>query len=563
MAGSFAFSETAPQRQSSSSPPVVLVAQKTARTTRPTTGAKLTKPSVTVLLSSTDDVLADLKYVFNLAKSERSFQTLTDTLDVFLTGIDREKPIGVRSYLVNGTLAHITSLPVRTERDLKDFLENASSLDVKSRAVPGNRNLYQLSKLLEAFLRYDPQSHQAYIGEKREYVQSVKAAPQADLLKGYDVAAVIENDAADQESRREAFGKIRKETLGGLKKKATEKQSTFDIRKLAAEHQFDELERFFVESANITLGWTTSVKDKTASLNIDLRALPETSLAESVDLLGTSPDQFAGISSEGTVLSGSVNFPIDSMRKGHLKESTQLSRKTAHDRIDDDKDLSADQKTIDREVSDLAFDIVDSVADLGVFNGFIRVSPPEKGLLCAVGAIKLPSEEKVLAILDKLAKRGGKTEVKRDVDSEGDVKIHALTLPELHEKFPEIVPDNGVVYVGTSKSAAWLASGHQALDRLKEAIKTAKTDDSKNTVGLDLTVKFRPFIEILDKRGDGPKEAKELRKMALEAFQNGTDIMHVKLERVEKDAKVHVQFHEDLIRFAGKVMAKFVSESLE
>ena len=49
--------------------------------------------------------------------------------------------------------------------------------------------------------------------------------------------------------------------------------------------QFDELERFFADASNITVGWSTAFKEKYGALDLSMKALPDTSLAASIDLL--------------------------------------------------------------------------------------------------------------------------------------------------------------------------------------------------------------------------------------------------------------------------------------
>jgi hypothetical protein len=55
----------------------------------------------------------------------------------------------------------------------------------------------------------------------------------------------------------------------------------------------------------------------------------------------------------------------------------------------------------------------------------------------------------------------------------------------------------------------------------------------------------------------------DLRKLALEAFKEGKDTVTLSIHREEKLVKVKLKFDEGCIRFAGKVMSKFVKENLE
>ncbi len=81
---------------------------------------------------------------------------------------------------------------------------------------------------------------------------------------------LIDSTKEQSAERKKAFDRLRKEGIDALKRGADESQAAFDVRKKAATHQFDEIERYFVESERIRIGWTTDVPKNRVSVDIDL-----------------------------------------------------------------------------------------------------------------------------------------------------------------------------------------------------------------------------------------------------------------------------------------------------
>ncbi len=108
-----------------------------------------------------------------------------------------------------------------------------------------------------------------------------------------------------------------------------------------------------------------------------------------------------------------------------------------------------------------------------------------------------------------------------------------------------------------------LHSGEGALARLKEAIKTAiRAMSGERRCPGDLGQSAPVGEDSGPPRGPetgGPRPAEDGDRSVL---RRGRHLV-VKLWRDDKKAKVSVQLNEGVLRFGGKVGAKFVKESLE
>ena len=525
------------------------------------------QPTLTVVLRSAQELLEDLEFILKLAQAPGQFKTLTENMDVFLEGVDRTKPIAVRSFLKVNRLDHVLSLPIDSPKKLKDFLANINALGVQSKVL--RPNVYRLSKTYEGYLAFD--GKYAHLAEQEADATAVKGGPPSELLKDYDLIAVLDNRGQAVDARRKGFADVSKEmhkAVDQSKKKDKENEIDLQIRKTAAHQQIEELERFFVESSQLSIGWTTSSKTKQVQIDIALIPVPETSLAASADLLGKTPDEFAGIGEKGSVASISLNFPIDDLRKPHMLEMVKLSRPRAKQIIDANEKLSAAQKATDKDLSDLGFDISDGVANAGIANGFLRMYPNAKGY-SLLGAGRLSDTGSIDKILKKLAERDGSDKVKLDVAKSGEVSIHSVAIPpKLSEDFPELFAKDAVAHIGTSKTTFWYAVGENSLELLKNAIveKPTPAADDKGAVVVDLHGRLLPWAEMLVTRQVRTKDKSldlELLKRAVEIFKEGKDTGSLIISQAGKEVRVHMQVEEGVLTFAGKVIAKFVTESLE
>jgi hypothetical protein len=582
------------------------------------------KPTVTVIAVGPDEVYADLRVIIaEIAKAPKEFDTLKETIDVFLFGVDTSKPVAFRSYLAGEDLRHVGTLPVKGDAGLREFLTNLWDLGVKS--VPPPEPAYRsqipskintkyrtlrltsserlLFDLTDGFLRYE--SGIVHLGEQLGDVRAVKGVPSTDLLKTFKIAAIWDGTAALAAGRRKALQSRRKEFMENFQPSEGEDPADFAIRKIAIEHQFDELERFFAESSNITAGWAMSTKEKHGTFDLAMKALADTSLADSIDQLAKTPDQFASIDKKDSVGFGRINFPIDDLRKTALLNSTKLWRERTKQKIDADAKLDAEKKTIDKDLADLSFDIVNDIANSGIFNGFIRVRRDASGNYVTVGVAAIPDGGKVVQMVQKMAAREGAENVALKVDSEGDIEIHKLKFPEHQKDYADVLGADGTVYVGTAPNAVWYAAGTGALDVLKAAIKESTAGGPKtDATVLELVVTGGVGIEFLEKHfpktdepapagsktatkssGSSKSTAKStaksadskdekaaerlerirglgLRQVALDAFKEGNDTITVRLSREENTVKLNVRFDEGILRFVGKAVAKGVRENL-
>ena len=573
------------------------------------------KAPITVVLPTTAEFFKDLKYTFDLVKDDKGFKTLENTLQLFLVGVDESERAGIRVYYTPEGLPSVLSFPVKSDAEFKKLISNLWDLDVKTAPAPTPQLDRQIPKavraklpdlklarnervifgLTDAFMRYD--AGYVHIGKLPTETRLAKGGVSPEIAKGNDIAILIGGSSLKPEDRKKGFARARKEMVGAIVKTEGENDEEFAVRKAITEHDLGELERFFVESSRIFIGYTLSDAKRHAHIGFELEFHPGTDLDKSADMLGETPDPFSGVSKANTVLSLQGNFALDPMRVQLMKTFPKHVQNMLKRYVADNKKLTAGQRATNNTLADLMFEIMDGMPAIEVINGFARCYQNSDGTLTSIGGARIPkgNRGKFEKLVANFAAAGGNGDTK--VDAEGDVEIHKVSLNGIETTSRSSSARSGA-YIGIADEAVWLASGSGSLARLKTAIQEANTaGPKKGPVVVDLSLKFGPFIKAQDtylvrnppvvakapddKKPDGGKKKEvgaktvskkkvenlvgegKLRKQAIDCFKDGKDTMTLQVDREGKLCRMDVQFEESLIKFVAKTMSDFVKENLE
>ena len=93
------------------------------------------KPAITVVLPSTDEGFKDLKLIFDLVQDEKGYNTLKETIELFLEGVDTKTPSGIRVYPTANGLRSVLSFPVAVMADPLKYDLNGKKLTEQEREL--------------------------------------------------------------------------------------------------------------------------------------------------------------------------------------------------------------------------------------------------------------------------------------------------------------------------------------------------------------------------------------------------------------------------------------------
>lgn len=560
------------------------------------------KPVVTMILPTINEADHDLKFLFDLAEDKKGYETLKESIDVFLVGLERDKNGVVELYATDDGVRAVGLLPVKTEQDFHKFLENLFDLDIKTAPPPRPDLVRQIPRetqaeaqkaklqkderlifgLYDAYLKY--QGGIVRIGESLDAIRHVPKETAVTRPSDAKLFVRLDGESLSPKQRSAAFEKSRTLFLKELTQGKSETDAEFKLRKSASEQQAHELDRLFSQAANAELAFSTSTEKKQSNVRGKLTAAKDTELAKSIAQITQEPNQFASISSEGTVFSLSYNLAIDEKQQELLKTVAKDGRAALQGRIEKSERRDSNQKAIDVDLVGLVFDIINDGLGERQVNGFMRTWAESEGKLTTVGGARVANGVKIVELLQKVAARQ-KGMVRFKIETVAGVDIHKLTFSEDSKNYPELLDSEGALYVGTAEHAAWYALGEKSLERLKSAIHEAEGSGKKDDTAVTVQAHLAPLADTLDrimtrhrdKIDRSPKSEKdsraqraaktvrdlELEKVALHAFQKGNDTISATLKGSGDSVELKAEFNEGVLRFVGEALSKFVKDNLE
>jgi hypothetical protein len=497
-------------------------------------------PTITLVLPSLKNLFEDMKVPFDLAQDKKGYDTLVDTLEVFLVGIERDKPVGVRVISGGEALHPALSIPVllppkgvvgdpKSDPNFKKLRDNLWDLDLKTAPPPDPAYIRQIPTQIRTKLpglklgageRLMFGGRDGYMGRDAQAVHIATELPELRSLKGLvswnfpagtDLAVTLDGKAQKPENRLKAFAKLRSELLGAAKKKADEAETAFALREAGLRQIVDELQRFYAESGEIQMLLTVDGAAKNSSTILTLTALPGTELEESAKLVKPAPSKYALISQKDASVVFTGHLPLDPLRKKHAGELHSIIEKHVEHLIDSDQGKSDAEKKADKSALGILFTAIKDVAAQAELTGALRSWPTGGGKFDTVGVLKVASTEPYTALLKGLQESGGPITVTVAAEKQEDVEIHKLVSPGAAKQFTEIIGADGAIYIGLAENELWYAAGDGVLPRLKSAITESRGAVGGPSSPLALAVRVGPLTEFVNsytKRNPIPERPK-------------------------------------------------------
>ncbi len=562
---------------------------------------------IVVVLKSSDEIIADLEHmVVGLADQQDDWENnVFPNIDIFLIGVDKAQPVRFDQLIApEGGQRQQLMVPVA---DLNDFIkDNLDPIGIIVKRDRRDRDLYELSDVYEGWMRVKADYARFTVQEHPEDVPADMPDPSAthdDLLaKGYDVAAQLQNTKTTPEQRTAAFATYRDNTLAGIQKKPSESAEAFELRKANTAQTLETMERLFVQSSDVTIGWITDASKSEGRGEFLLVPIEGTELEKTVQAQAETSSYFANIAtSDQSVLSGRLNVTLDELMTRQSADLYKLARPVAEQRIDETADITAEQKAARKEIAGLLLDMLSAGLDIGKWDGALEVTPADGGQHTALIGLRTADGSPMNKIVELLPTADSSYSTELNVETAGDVAIHKVTVTQNYPKaLQQFFGDSGEFYIGAGPEAVWISIGSGALDAMKAGIEAVGGDAPAEVSPTIASLDFRllPVLQVMNqlrKDGDfdlletlknrgvieepaaseeseeeaapGAETAQmlkdfEWRDAALEALQGSDDRLHIQLDRVENRLEGDTTAATGLLKMIGELIAKFARENL-
>ena len=523
-------------------------------------------PKVLLMQAGADRLLADLELMVKTIAGQS--KTWSDKVEpnivIFLDGINRTKPIRIDILLKPDGEEYSPHFPISNK---KQFRKNLETVGIDSKRAA--RNLYELKNLIEGYLRF----HHGYgsIAEEKKQIPSKMEDPRIAISvyekEGYDVAAKITNSAEGIEKRRSSFVPVIQNLLAGTKKLKNETPEEFDLRKLAAEQQLNELERFFVESKLVEGNWTTDNLTKTAYGELMLEALPGTDLEKSIILANKEPSYFSAIPfNEKASTALQVNFPLDDFRKKQLLHFYKVFIPVLKSRISRDKSLSPEGLVAGQKAVEILIGLLAEGTQLSSIDAHLEMVPDGEGRFTLVSGIRAVDGNKAIEFVKLIPQFEPAVRLKMNIEKVHGVDLHVIEF--VNPGPPAIVylfGEKAKIYIGTSKDAVWTGvgkSGKEALiKRITEVVTSkGKIKKKEGAPFYRVSTQLLHLMQALDlelgKKGDPDQ-----RKAILEGLKEGDGRINAELRADGKIVRGKADADTGVLRMLGRIIAYQAEEN--
>lgn len=522
---------------------------------------------IILMQSSSDGLIADLEYMVNeLAKKKKQWaNNIQPNIELFLDGVDREKPIRVDAMFDEKQGEYYR--PYFPIVDLALFRNNLDALGITSRPVA--RNLFQLEQAFNGHMRVLSDYAVFAPTEWKEIIPDDLTSPEVEIenivAPTYDAAVKIENSADRIQARHDSLKAVRANSLAEVKKKSTESAEEFELRQILAENQLAKLSNLYAELKYLEAGWTTDSEKNEGRGKLIMEALEGTPLAESFNRIPNLETRFHGLKQvDNFVATGRITIPVSPRGQERLQRTYDAYHPVIDQKIDNHESMDASQKKASKEAVNKVIALLEKNLEMGQFDSFVQMRKgKKKNTHEAIFGVQMTDGKQVDEIVKLLPKVYSRYVLKADVAQAGAFAIHHIKLedevpPMLESLFGAPLD----VYVGTSENILLVAFGSNSLEWLKQVAGELETSEP-TTSPLFLTFKGQmgPFANALTALKPNENRPK-LREMIVEAFTQGDD--YIEMSDTFKDGQVHgeVKVEPGLLRFLGLAVAKFAEENL-
>jgi hypothetical protein len=548
------------------------------------------QPQITVVHPGIEALTADLLSLTELTEEEeREYDAeLEAFIEDISIGMGLTSPIRVDILVGDGPVNYLVWIPY-TDNDL--LLDNLASLGYVALDQPGQPNLYMLDDGLgeHGWLLMSPVTKYAALAmaatdtsdtTKRQVIAAGDPAPAFVRLNGLGASflATLSNnepDADSQARRRELFTELRAEDLAAIKKRPAESTSEFELRKGTSSIFYDELERVYVEAATASI-WSLLDKENTQlSISFDAAGIAETSFAESVAQFGQAPDAFAGIRRlEGSVLSGRLNVPVDSLRQKSATDFLNLLTTDINSRIESSETLQDAEKQATQTIFNDVIKVFRDGFSSGNVNGFVEAIH-DGSAFTLIGAVSAPGSAQRTETLKQLPlARAGNT-VELNFATADDITIHKISLAEGFVELADRMFGVGREFlIGVGRDQVWLATGPGSAELLASKVTESGAAGETSEIALSVDARLSPWInrlhELAQERDmpDAVKERAAWREDLLQLEQlseslASEDQLNLSLTYAAEKLSGVLTLNKGMLTFVGRKIARMTKENLE
>jgi hypothetical protein len=453
-------------------------------------------PIAVLAVEPMDQLMEDMSYLTEAAGQGEAVADMKKALQEGTEGMDTTRPMGVLVTADGDELATVAFLPIT---DLAKMMEAGEATDLFESEDLGD-GMYKLSRPLMEPMMLKAAGNWAFVAQKAEQLDNLPADPPA-LLKGlektYAVALRIYLQNIPPALREEGERLIREGMSTGLEPLPGETDDAYAARKKMATGQVEQLMSLVDEADQVTIGWDVDVEGKQTYIDIELKALPGTSLAEQLALQADATSQHSGFVRDDAAMF--VHF-AQKLVESDIEQMTSWLQATRDNAVKEiaAEGLDADQADAAKKVMESVFDALDATIKGGKLDGGAVVLLKADSFFFAAGGQVADGKkiEQGLRTLAELSKdEPDFPEINWDAEEHAGVTFHTMSIPVPDPDSREVLGESIDVVLGTSDTSFYIAAGTDALTQLKSIIDASAANGAQTVPPAQISVAATPILQ--------------------------------------------------------------------
>ena len=518
------------------------------------------KPVAVVSISPVKKILSDTQYLADAA-NQSDFGRMAAIMSApFTQGIDKTRPIGVVLMTDGQQFKPFGFIPV------SDF--DSLLLIVKEQFGPPQDmgdDIKLLATPVPLFVK--KAGDWAYVSNDMETLGTVPEDPAAmlkTLPTEYDLAVQAYPANIPELYRTMFLEQIKEGVRLSLQQLPDETDEEYAARKAQLNAQMDEINKFFTDTSELTIGWNVDAAQEGTYLDIVYTANEGSDLAKQVELSKGLTTEYSGFTSDSAAVSLQMTSKLGEEDIEKVAKQINDVRDQAIRQLESEGELEGDELESAKKIVDLLVDTgVETIRTGSIDSAMMLDFPGDK--LMMVAGMHVADGARVEDGFKEMAKLLESEEdfpaVKWEAESYQGIRFHVMEIPlkDSPASAKEVLGDKPVFVLGVGERSVYFAVGTDAIAQLKKAIDTSLSGTPEVSPS-KLHIAMLPLLKIMQKYDDKNKAAVDA---AIGVLTPDNDKLLATTEVNGLQVRTRIMLQEGLIKAIGAGAAAQNAEAEE
>lgn len=523
-------------------------------------------PIAVVTFASVERFLTDIDWTFETAGRPELTDFVAGQLGKVgdLKGMDLQKPFGVMLFLRPGLPPKPVPVGFVPVKDIDDLMKTVGLGPAKLVPMEGKSNRYELKGRRRDGVVMLQDGFALITNDETFFDEELLPNPGPivePLALRYDASVNLRIREIPSTIRDVMVGALKTAFASEMQRRDDEPESVYKMRKANGASTLEALTAIIDQGDQFTLGWDASKEKKTAVLEWQIDAVPNSGFAKYIKDVGGKPTTFHAMLNDARPLTIAASWTMDKRERKAATEGTQGLMMEFNKFLNDGEYVETLHPGL-QKIQDVA---TASIED-GHIDFCVQMVPLETGKFALIGGARVAGGDTLGAgirqVLEEVKDRPELRAMDIDVDSHLNVSFHRLMGPK---------PGEGEIRMYGGEPSAWLGAGGRnfwfcvgtpdALTSLKETMDlvTSSGPPTPTTSSAPFQIVFRmaPWLQIPP---DDDQEGSEL-GLAKESFKPEDDAARIIVRPTESGLRTRIQLDEGFVRWLGMTLAKQIDSS--